>query len=133
MIFIISGGLLYWSNSTMKMGFVPTEDRGFVMMDISLAPGASMERTFALAKEVQKRAEKIEGVTSATVIAGRSLINGSGSNNSLGFVKLAPFDERAGKPGQSVEEITGKLFGAVADIKEAKILFFQILELINLL
>ena len=124
-IFAISGGVLYWSNSTMRTGFVPTEDRGFVMMDISLAPGASMERTFALAKEVQKRAEKIEGVTSATVIAGRSLINGSGSNNSLGFVKLAPFDERAGKPGQSAEEITGKLFGAVADIKEAKILFFQ--------
>lgn len=124
-VFVVSGGIWYWSNTTMRSGFVPTEDRGFIIMDLALPPGASMERSFAVAKRIQKKAEVIEGVESVTVIAGNSIINGAGSNNGLGFIKLKPFEDRLGKPGQSIGEITGKLFGSTADIKEAKAIFFQ--------
>lgn len=124
-VFVISGALLYWSNATMRSGFIPTEDRGFIMYNIELPPGSSMERTYNIGKEVQRRAEKIAGVESATLIAGKSLMNGAGSNGGMGFVKLTPFDERAKNPGQSVEAIIGQLFGATADIVDARVIFFQ--------
>ena len=124
-VFAISGGIFYWANSTMKSGFVPTEDRGFLMMNIELAPGASMERTFNLAKEVQKRVKGLEGVEDVTIVAGNNIMSGAGSNNALGFILLKPFEERTKNKGQSAEEITKKLFGLVSDVTEAKVIFFQ--------
>lgn len=125
LVFVISGGIFYWANSTMKSGFVPTEDRGFLMMSIELPPGASMERTYNVLKDIQKRVKTVEGIDDMTVIAGNSIMNGSGSNNGMGFALLKPFEERANKEGQSVEEITKKLFGVTAGIPDAKIFFFQ--------
>jgi len=88
---------------------VPTEDRGFLMMNIELAPGASMERTFNLAKEVQKRVKGVGGVEDVTIVAGNNIMSGAGSNNALGFILLKPFEERTKNKGQSAEDITKKL------------------------
>ncbi|MDO5615236.1 MAG: efflux RND transporter permease subunit [Cruoricaptor ignavus] len=124
-LFFIAGASLYFINKNFKTGFVPSEDQGFVLMNMQMIPGASMERASAIADEVSQRLQTIPGVDKATVITGRSLISGAGSNNAFGFLRLKPFEERTKDPSQSIEAIIGQSFGRVADITDAQIIFFQ--------
>src|SRR5690606_35518196 len=48
-----------------------------------------------------------------------------GSNVGQAFVRLKPFDERGKEKGQSVDEITGRLFGIASKYPDAKIIFFS--------
>ena len=123
-IFAITGGIIFWTSSTMKKGFVPTEDRGIIFTDVQLPPGASMERTYNVLKTLQANALKIPGIQNVTISTGRGLLSGNGSNNGLAFVKLKPFNDRKGE-GLSSEEITKKLFGLVGKVPDAKVVFFQ--------
>ena len=123
-IFAITGGIIFWTSSTMKKGFVPTEDRGIIFTDVQLPPGASMERTYNVLKTLQANALKIPGIHNVTISTGRGLLSGNGSNNGLAFVKLKPFNDRKGE-GLSSEEITKKLFGLVGKVPDAKVVFFQ--------
>ena len=122
-IFAVTGGILYWASSTMKKGFVPTEDRGIIFTDVQLPPGASMERTYNVLKVLQKEAMKIPGIQNVTISTGRGLLSGNGSNSGLAFIKLKPFDERKGD--LSSENITKQLFGLSSKVPDAKVVFFQ--------
>ncbi len=126
LIIFAAGGLFFWwSNSTMSSGFVPKEDRGIIFTDVSLPPGASMERTYNVLKELQGEARKIPGVANVTFTASRAFMSGSGSNTGQAFVRLKPFAERAKDSDQSVESITKKLFGIAGKFPDAKIVFFS--------
>jgi HAE1 family hydrophobic/amphiphilic exporter-1 len=122
-IFAVTGIILYWASSTMKKGFVPTEDRGIIFTDVQLPPGSSMERTYNVLKTIQKEALKIPGIQNVTISTGRGLLSGNGSNNGLAFIKLKPFDERKGD--LSSENITKQLFGLSGKVPDAKVVFFQ--------
>ncbi|MDO4225183.1 MAG: efflux RND transporter permease subunit, partial [Bergeyella zoohelcum] len=124
-LFLVAGLGLFFINKNFKTGFVPSEDQGFVMMNMEMIPGASMERADAVASQVSKRLENIPGVDKVTYITGRSMLSGAGSNNAFGFLRLKPFDERAKDPSQSIQAIIGQAFGRVADITDAQVIFFQ--------
>ncbi|MBQ0151617.1 MAG: efflux RND transporter permease subunit [Chryseobacterium sp.] len=123
-IFAVTGGILFWAGSTMKKGFVPTEDRGIIFTDVQLPPGASMERTYNALKTMQENAMKIPGVQNVTISTGRGFLSGNGSNNGLAFIKLKPFAERK-SGGMTSEDITKKLFGIAGKVPDAKLVFFQ--------
>ena len=126
-ILIFAAGALtfWWANSTMPTGFIPKEDRGIIFTDVQLPPGASMERTYNILKDLQEEARKIPGVLNVTFTASRGFMSGQGSNVGQAFVRLKPFDERGKEDGQSVEEITGRLFGIASKYPDAKIIFFS--------
>ncbi|HCN11339.1 MAG TPA: hydrophobe/amphiphile efflux-1 family RND transporter, partial [Chryseobacterium sp.] len=124
-IFALGGLFFWWSNSTMPKGFIPKEDRGIIFTDVSLPPGASMERTYNVLKNLQEDARKIPGVANVTFTASRAFMSGSGSNTGQAFVRLKPFDERAHDKELSVESITKKLFGVASKYPDAKIVFFS--------
>lgn len=124
-LFVVAGSVLFFTNRQMKTGFIPSEDTGFFFANIELIPGASMERTAAVAQQVQQRVLKIAGVDKITFVTGRSMLGGAGSNNALAFVRLKPIDERIDDPQQDIKVILQKSFGAVADIVDAKVIFFQ--------
>lgn len=118
-------GITYYANKTMPAGFVPNEDRGFIMGNIELASGASEDRVFALERQFEKAASKIPGVESVTVISGRSLISGAGSNYGMALIKMKPFKERT-TPDVATDAVIGKLFGLAAmQFQDAKMIFFQ--------
>ncbi|GGP05903.1 multidrug transporter AcrB [Cloacibacterium rupense] len=123
-IFGITIGLIWFSSSTMKTGFVPNEDRGIIFANVELPAGASMERTYNALKQIQKKALKIPGVNNVTISTGRGFLSGNGSNYGLAFVRLEPFDERK-EDEQKIENITKKLFGIAATVPDAKVVFFQ--------
>ena len=124
-LFILAGGGIYYANSQMKSGFVPNEDQGFVMMDVSMIPSASMERVANIMRELNKDLSDIPGVEDVTFVTGRGMISGEGSNNGMGFFKLKPFEERLKQPGQDISTIIQKAFGVASAIKDAKVIFFQ--------
>ncbi|OAB78666.1 efflux RND transporter permease subunit [Cochleicola gelatinilyticus] len=122
-ILILAGVGIWWSATTTPTGFVPDEDRGILFLDVQLAPGSTMDKTREITDIVYKNASQIEGVEAVTVVNGRSLINGGGSNYGFGFIKLKDWSERE-DDDQSLAAITGKLFGMAAGIPEARVLFF---------
>src|SRR5690606_12625993 len=124
-ILIICLGLTYFANKTMPAGFVPSEDRGFIMGNIELPAGASVDRVYKLEKEFSAQAEKIPGIESVTVISGRSIISGAGSNYGFLLIKMEGFDKRD-TPDKEADAVIGQLFGlAGKNFPEAKMIFFQ--------
>ncbi len=118
-------GMIFYSAKTMPTGFVPNEDRGFIMGNIELPAGASQDRVVSLQKEFSKMAEQIPGIEAVTMVSGFSFINGSGSNFGMALIKLKDFGERT-TPDLATDVVIGKLFGlAATQFQDAKMIFFQ--------
>ncbi|HLW41192.1 MAG TPA: efflux RND transporter permease subunit [Flavobacterium sp.] len=125
LILIACLGLTYFANNTMPAGFVPSEDRGFIMGNIELPAGASVDRVNQLGKEFSTEAQKIPGIESVTIISGRSLISGAGSNYGFMMIKMEGFKERK-TDDKAADVVIGKLFGLAAQgFPDAKMIFFQ--------
>src|SRR5690606_2325541 len=110
LILAVCLGLTYFANKTMPAGFVPNEDRGFIMGNIELPAGASVDRVNEFGKKFSEQAQKIPGIESVTIISGRSIISGAGSNYGFMMIKMEGFKERDSEE-KSAETVIGKLFG----------------------
>ncbi|MCB0464713.1 MAG: efflux RND transporter permease subunit, partial [Aequorivita sp.] len=115
---------IWWSSATLKTGFVPDEDRGIIFMNVELPAGSSVDRTHEVNQKLYSKIKELPGVQGASVIDGRSLISGAGSNYGLGFIRLDDWKNREAD-SLSVQAITGQLFGIAAQIPEAQIIFFS--------
>ena len=125
LILIACLGLTYFANNTMPAGFVPSEDRGFIMGNIELPAGASVDRVNQLGREFSEKAQQIPGIESVTIISGRSIISGAGSNYGFMMIKMDGFKERTADD-KAADVVIGKLFGLAGQgFPEAKMIFFQ--------
>jgi len=115
---------IWYASSTTPTGFVPDEDRGLVFVNVELPPGASVDRTAAVNRDLYEKIKTIEGIEAITLINGRSLISGAGNNYGLGFIKLKNWSKRE-TDETAIETIIGKLFGVASTIPEANIIFFS--------
>lgn len=122
---ILAAAGTFLVSKNMPTGFVPNEDRKFIMANIELPPSASMERTATVMDSLAKDMEKIPGVEGFSTISGISLISGMGSNNGLSFIVLDDFDKRKGNDELSVNAIIGKLFALSVKYPEARMMFFS--------
>jgi HAE1 family hydrophobic/amphiphilic exporter-1 len=113
-------GILIWTMNTTPKGFVPNEDLGTIMSDISLPAGTSKEETNVIITKIDQIVREIPEVKSALRIVGRSMISGSGSSYGMVITRLKPWNERE----RDVKAIIGELFAKTAGIKGAKIIFF---------
>lgn len=123
LLLVIAGIGIWWTVATTPSGFVPSEDRRIIFVNVELPVGSSIDRTSAVNQQLYEKVKDLPGVESVSTINGRSLISGSGSNYGIGFVKLKDWSERKGE-GLSASDITSKLFGIAATIPEANIIFF---------
>ena len=123
LILIVALGGIWYASNTTPTGFVPNEDRKIVFANIELPPGSSLDRTYAVLKELNAKVKGIKGTGQFTFIAGNSFFGGAGNNNALAFLKLDDWEDRTSK-SESIEAITGQLFGIASTIPEAKIVFF---------
>lgn len=124
LLIILAVAGIFWAANVTPSGFVPNEDRGIIFANIELPAGASLDRTSAVAKDLYDKISEVDGIVGVNLIRGRSLLNGSGSNYGFGIIKLEDWSERTA-PSLSANAITKKLFGIVASINEAKIIFFS--------
>ena len=125
LMFAAIAAVFFWVSGSMSKGFVPSEDRGIVFVNVELTPGASMERTYNVLKKLEAKVTKVVGIENMTISTGRSFFSGNGSNNGLAFLRLKPFKERVRNKDESIEAIMGSLYQIAAGIPEAKIVFFS--------
>lgn len=103
--------------------FLPEEDKGSIMMNIELAPGATIARTEATLDKVRERVQGIPGVRALMTVPGHSMMSGNGEHVAMGFVRLKDWSERT-TPETQLSAIVANLQKATADIPEARIIFF---------
>jgi multidrug efflux pump len=105
-------------------GFVPAQDKEYVICIAQLPNGASLDRTEEVVREMGEIGMKQPGVDAAVQHPGLS-INGfvNSSSAAVMFLALKPFDERQAK-GTSANEIAAILNQKYAAIKGAYIAVF---------
>ncbi|WP_036138556.1 efflux RND transporter permease subunit [Luteibacter sp. 9135] len=105
-------------------GFVPTQDKQYLVSFAQLPDAASLDRTEGVIRRMGDIALKDPGVESAVQFPGLS-INGftNSTNAGIVFVTLKPFEER--RAGDlSAEAIAARLNGQFAGIQDAYIAIF---------
>jgi HAE1 family hydrophobic/amphiphilic exporter-1 len=76
-------------------GFVPDEDKGYLMAAVQLPDAASRERTRAVTDEINGLLEATDGIRSSIQIGGYSLIDGVANPNVASYIiVLDSWDER---------------------------------------
>jgi multidrug efflux pump len=112
---------LYWA---VPGGFVPAQDKQYLISFAQLPSGASLDRTEQVIRRMSDIALKQPGVESAIAFPGLS-INGFTNSSSAGivFVTLKPFDERK-EDTLSAGSIAAALNGKYAEISDSYIAVF---------
>jgi multidrug efflux pump len=110
--------------STTPTGFVPQQDKQYLVAFAQLPDAASLDRTEDVIKRMSDIALKQPGVESAVAFPGLS-INGftNSPNSGIVFVTLKPFEERK-LTSESAGAIAGQLNGKYASIQEAYMAIF---------
>jgi HAE1 family hydrophobic/amphiphilic exporter-1 len=119
-IVVFSVGLFVLMKTT-PSAFVPSEDQGSIFANISLPPASSMERSTAIAKQVDSLAHTLPEVKNTLRIVGQNFTAGAGSAYSMVILKLKPWDQREG----GINEVIGKLFAKTSGIRDASIFFIS--------
>jgi len=116
--------LAAFSMNLLPKGFVPAQDKQYLIGFAQLPSGATLERTEKVIRAMSDIALKQEGVESAVAFPGLS-INGFVSSSSAGivFVTLKGFHERA-RPDLSGFAIAGQLNEKFMGLDEAFIAIF---------
>ena len=89
--------------------FLPDEDQGYAYINLQLPNGASLERTTAVAADIEKIIADTPGVRYSTSVVGFSLLSFvRTSYNAFFAVTLKPWDQRT-KPGEQFQAIKAHL------------------------
>ena len=112
-------GLTAVGFAKVPQGFVPAQDKDYLVAFAQLPDGATLDRTDRVIRQMSALALEHPGVANAIAFPGLS-INGfvNAPNTGIAFVTLKPSDERAGHRGLDTNSIVGELnqrFGAIQD------------------
>ncbi|RMG72100.1 MAG: efflux RND transporter permease subunit [Bacteroidetes bacterium] len=109
---------IYVQNEYLPGGFIPSEDQGTIYAIIQTPPGATLERTNQVARELQKICEDVEGVESVASLAGYEIMTeGRGSNAGTCLINLKDWSERRQSVHEIMEELEEKSRGLGAIVE----------------
>ena len=103
-----------------KTGLVPDEDQGTVMVNVTTAPGSSLEETNVVMHELADRLRNIPQIRDYMQVAGYGMIAGQGSSYGMCIIKLKDWKDRPDK-ADAVNAVIGQIYARTADIKDAQI------------
>jgi len=106
-----------WLYQKLPTSFLPSEDQGYIIVNIQLPPGATQERTLAVIQQVEGYMLKQPEVKSMVGVLGFSF-SGRGQNAALAFVTLKDWSERVGA-AHSARGVAGRAFGALMRVRDA--------------
>ena len=93
-------------------GFIPVQDKMYLIAGVKLPEGASLARTDALLRQVVDIAMETDGVEHAISFPGLNALQFTNTaNTGLAFLTLKPFDQRTRTAAEINAEIAGKIGG----------------------
>ncbi|MCE9608165.1 MAG: efflux RND transporter permease subunit [Planctomycetia bacterium] len=111
--------LTYKGFTTVPTGFVPAQDKGYLLISAQLPDSSSLERTQHVMRRVDEIVKQVPGVAHRIVISGQSfLLNANGSNFGSMYVVLDEFHHRHGKElgaDHIASELRKKLYVAIPE------------------
>jgi len=103
-------------------GFIPSQDKQFLICVAQLPDAASLDRTDAVIRRMSDLAMKVPGVAASVAFPGLSPNGFTASPNSgIAFITLEDFEKRR-SPDLSANAIIGKLYQAFGEIQEARMI-----------
>ncbi len=111
-----------WMLATTPQGFIPAQDRGYVIVAVQLPGAASLERTTEVVRKIENIALGIPGVVRVPALAGFSGATHTQSGNSAALFPVFDEAEARAKKGLTADSITAELRKRLASIEEAFII-----------
>jgi HAE1 family hydrophobic/amphiphilic exporter-1 len=97
-------------------GFIPEEDQGYLFVNIQLPDAASLQRSDAVAQQIENILADFEDIDMVTNITGYSLISGAFSTNAIFmFVSLKDWGDREFSALELARQINGRLQTEVSE------------------
>jgi multidrug efflux pump len=97
-VLVLYGGLLvltWWGFTRTPTGFIPEQDKGYLLVNVQLPDAASVSRTQDVVDRIEKIALDSPGVKHTVAIAGQSiLLNVNASNYGALYLMLDDFEHR---------------------------------------
>ena len=111
-IYAVTIALAVFMFTKVPGGFVPAQDKMYLVGIVSLPAGASIDRTEAVVREVSKRALATDGVAHAIAFPGLNGVHFTNTPSSaVVFITLTNSDDRKHTAAQIAAELNGKFFG----------------------
>jgi len=102
-------------------GFIPDQDKGYLVVNAQLPDGASLDRTDKLVTQLAAIAKETEGVAHTLAVPGYSMLLSTNISNMGGiFVILEPFEKRKHDPQLSGNAIAAQLRRNYAKLRETQ-------------
>lgn len=110
---------------TLPQGFLPSEDQGYLMVDVQLPDGASIQRTESVTERVVELTSNTPGVENVVIVNGFSILNGATSSNAaLVIATMSNWEDRQ-QPDLKIDAILGKFWAEFSTIPGANIIAFN--------
>jgi multidrug efflux pump len=97
----VYGGLLlltWWGFTHTPTGFIPQQDKGYLLVNVQLPDAASVTRTRDVVERIEQIARETKGVKHTVAIAGQSiLLNVNASNFGALYLMLDDFERRTSR------------------------------------
>ncbi|MEX2222441.1 MAG: multidrug efflux RND transporter permease subunit [Candidatus Rokuibacteriota bacterium] len=123
-VLLLLSGVAYALLRAVPTGFAPTEDQGYLLVNVQLPDAASLERTDAVVRQIEQILLETPGIETVVAIGGRSFITGvNGPNVASLFPRLAPWSTRKTAELQA-GAILGRLRARLGGIQEAVVVVF---------
>ena len=108
----IYGGLLaltWWGFTTTPTGFIPQQDKGYLLVNVQMPDAASVTRTNEVVQRIEDISLKTRGVKHTVAISGQSILLGANASNfGALYLMLDDFEHRR-KPSLSADHIAAAL------------------------
>jgi hydrophobe/amphiphile efflux-1 (HAE1) family protein len=116
-----------WRLSATPGGFIPALDQGNFIVSASLPPGASLERSDAVAHSILEDLKQTPGVRASVLIVGADATSGTSASNAIQiFAVEDDFSKRAGRKGLDLYSIMDDVRRRTArDVPEADVKVIQ--------
>ena len=120
-VLIVSVIAMVFLFSTTKTGLVPAEDQGTIMVNVTTAPGSTLEQTNKVMEEVSNRISVLPQINTHCKISGYGILSGQGSSYGTMILRMKDWEERP-EDEDNVLYLSQKVMAMCQDIKDAQVI-----------
>jgi len=108
-------------NAVLPSGFIPTEDQGQILVNVTTPAGSTVERTEAVLAGIEQKTKDMSSIESVSTLSGYSLVNEvAGASYGMAMINLKDWDHRK----ESLRDVIKTLEDKTRNIADATIQFF---------